>query len=139
MAPIYHLCSHIQNAYKAQLKRIAVPYSKTNKAISTILYEEGLLESIQSGDTIAPFERGYEVPFSNSNIAKRRLWLNLKYRHGEAALTTMKVISKPSRRIFASLEECEAIAASRNSHSLLKPQVLGNSNICIYLKAKSPF
>ncbi|KAJ3301054.1 hypothetical protein HDV03_001455 [Kappamyces sp. JEL0829] len=127
--PIYHLSSHIQNAYKAGQKRIAVPYSKINKSITTILWEEGLLQQVIAGDLHGPFELGFEVPITPANIASRRLWLDLKYRNGEPALTRMGVISKPSRRIFASPEECRAIASSRQASALLKGQVLGQVTI----------
>ncbi|KAJ3310725.1 hypothetical protein HDV04_004681 [Boothiomyces sp. JEL0838] len=129
MAPIYHLCSHIQNAYRNNLKKIAVPYNKTFKAITNILYEEGLVQSVSSGDVHGPFQVGYQVPITPSNIASRRIWIDLKYRHGEPALQKMGVVSKPSRRIFASVEECQAIAASKSSNSLLKNQSLGQITI----------
>ncbi|OAJ36062.1 ribosomal protein S8 [Batrachochytrium dendrobatidis JEL423] len=129
MAPIYHLCSHIENSYRSQMRRIAVPYSKTNKAICAVLYEEGFISSLTTGDESGPFDRGYMVPITPDNVAQRRLWLDLKYRSGISALTQMKVISKPSRRVHASFEELRAIAAANRAGPLLKPQLAGQITI----------
>ncbi|KAJ3287475.1 hypothetical protein HK104_008565 [Borealophlyctis nickersoniae] len=129
MAPYYHLCSKIENAFKSHIRRIAVPNSKTNRAICQILYEEGFLQSIASGDIQGPFQRGEEVPLTPSNISKRRIWLDLKYKDGDPVLNKMRCISKPSRKIFASPQELQAIAAARRASPLLKAQEVGQVTI----------
>ncbi|KAH6581476.1 hypothetical protein BASA61_009057 [Batrachochytrium salamandrivorans] len=130
MAPLVHnLCSHIENAYRSQLRRIAVPYTKTSKAICAVLYQEGFISALVAGDETGPFDRGYAVPITPDNVAQRKLWLDLKYRSGISALTSMKIISKPSRRVHASFEELRAIAAARRAGPLLKPQLAGQITI----------
>jgi ribosomal protein S8 len=108
-----------------------------------ILLQEGLLQNVTTGDTNGPFRSTMPVTLNQNNIAKARLWLDLKYRNGLPALEKMKVISKPSRRIFASPDECRyiftlkflftnqsrAIASARQASSLLKGQVLGQITI----------
>ncbi|KAI8927401.1 ribosomal protein S8 [Entophlyctis helioformis] len=129
MAPVHNLCVQIQNAYRAQLRRIAVPYSQTNKAICAVLYDEGFISSLTAGDEKSPFERGFEVPITPDNVAQRKLWLDLKYRSGEPALNAMITVSKPSRKVFASFEELCAIAAAKRAGPLLKPHSAGQITI----------
>jgi ribosomal protein S8 len=129
MAPIHHLCSQLQNASKAKLRRIAVPFSKANKSICNILYTEGLLSGVSTGDVTGPFERGYPVPVTTNNISRMRLWIDLKYRSGMPALSTCAVVSKPSRRIFASAEELRVVASGRKATPLIKAQTVGQITI----------
>eukprot|EP00842_Homolaphlyctis_polyrhiza_P006023 jgi/Hompol1/6421/HPOL_003481-RA len=129
MPLVHNLCSKIENACRAQLRRVEVPYSKTNKAICAVLYEEGFISALSVGDEQGPFDRGYEVPITPDNIAQRRLWLDLKYRAGESALSRMQLVSKPSRKVNASFEELCAIAAARRAGPLLKPQQVGQITI----------
>ena len=105
----YCFYSQIQNSYKLGLKRICVPYSNTNKHITLILLHEGLLQNVTTGDIHGPFRAGAAnglIALGSNNVSKARLWLDLKYRNGAPALGKMGVISKPSRRIFASPDEC---------------------------------
>jgi small subunit ribosomal protein S8 len=103
------------------MTRIAVPYSKTNKQIASILYQEGLLQQVQEGSIHGPL-----VP---SKISERRIWMDLKYRHGQGVLSEMKCISKPSRRVFCSPEEARLICAQASQNALLKNQTLGQITI----------
>ncbi|KNC96278.1 mitochondrial 37S ribosomal protein MRPS8 [Spizellomyces punctatus DAOM BR117] len=129
MAPVHNLCSQIQNSFRWKLRRVAVPHSATNRAICQILYEEGFVSTLASGDETGPFQRGVEVPITPDNIARRKIWLDLKYRDGQAVLQKMRAVSKPSRRIFASVEELQAIAAARRAGPLLKGQEVGQVTI----------
>ena len=49
------------------------------------------------------------------NPAKRRLWLGLKYWQSEPVLNHMKLISKPTRRIWLTSEELGRITRARQS------------------------
>ncbi|KAL2917708.1 hypothetical protein HK105_202581 [Polyrhizophydium stewartii] len=129
MPLVHNLCSHIENSYRSQLRRIAVPYSYTNKAICSVLYQEGFVSSVVTGDEKGPFDRGFPVPVTPDNIAHRRLWLDLKYRSGLPALSSMRIVSKPSRKVIASFEELRAIAAAKRAGPLLRPQLAGQITI----------
>ncbi|KAI8817558.1 ribosomal protein S8 [Fimicolochytrium jonesii] len=159
MAPLYHLCSQIQNSFKWQLRRIAVPNSKPNRAICQILYDEGFVSSVALGDETGPFPANAPVftglatspspqptstPSSSSsatpnrksalvtpppNPARLRIWLDLKYKHSRPVLSRMSVVSKPSRRVYASLRELQAVAAARRAGPLLKGQEVGQITI----------
>jgi small subunit ribosomal protein S8 len=121
MPLVHNLCSHIQNASKSGLKRIAIPFSKTNKQIATILYQEGLVQQVQDGSV--------HGPLIDSIISQKRIWIDLKYRHGQPVLTSMGCISKPSRRVFCSPEEARLICAQASKNALLKNQTLGQVTI----------
>ncbi|KAI9091157.1 ribosomal protein S8 [Phlyctochytrium arcticum] len=129
MAPIYNLCSQIQNSFRWRLRQIAVPHSKTNRAICRVLYDEGFLTNLSSGDQTGPFNAGVEVPITPDNVARRKLWLDLKYYEGLPVLKNIHVVSKPSRRVFASIEELKAIAAAKRAGPLLPGQTVGQVTI----------
>ncbi|KAJ3175409.1 hypothetical protein HDU87_006229 [Geranomyces variabilis] len=63
------------------------------------------------------------------NPASQKLWLTLKYKDGEPVLRKMSAVSKPSRRVFASLAELRAVAAARRAAPLLKGQEVGQVTI----------
>ncbi|KAF2192710.1 40S ribosomal protein-like protein S8 [Zopfia rhizophila CBS 207.26] len=50
-----------------------------------------------------------------SNPARRRLWLGLKYWNNEPVLRNMKLISKPTRRIWLNSEDLGKITRSREA------------------------
>ncbi|KAJ3326599.1 hypothetical protein HDU76_012784 [Blyttiomyces sp. JEL0837] len=129
MPALYNLCSQIENSVKWGLRRIAVPESTTNRAVCQILYEEGFISGLASGDTQGPFHRGYQVPKTPDNISRRRIWLDLKYREGEPVINKMRVVSKPSRKVFATNLELQAIASARRAGPLLKAQSVGQITI----------
>jgi ribosomal protein S8 len=59
-------------------------------------------------------EQVYEVNVP-VNPAKRRLWLGLKYWQNEPVLKNMKLISKPTRRIWLTSEDLGKITRTRES------------------------
>ncbi|KAJ3011443.1 hypothetical protein HKX48_006838 [Thoreauomyces humboldtii] len=163
MAPVHNLCSAVQNSFRWHLRRIAVPQSTTNRAICRILYEEGFISSISTGDEKGPYPATASttrnpsvvsttpttttsasssssspipsptqpplVPRPVPNPASQKIWLNLKYKDGQPVLRRMSVVSKPSRRVYASLDELKAVAAARRAGPLLKGQEVGQVTI----------
>lgn len=129
MAPIHQLCDKLGMAFKRNVQRIAVSDCNTHRSIINILYREGMINSYAVGDTLGPFQLGKPVPITPENIAKRKIWVDLKYRNGEPVLKTFKPVSLPSRKIYASVDDLKAIAGARNAGRLLKAQVLGQVTI----------
>ncbi|KAL5374192.1 hypothetical protein DPSP01_012104 [Paraphaeosphaeria sporulosa] len=65
-----------------------------------------------------PLLGGREVSYNvkvPQNPARRRLWLGLKYWNNEPVLKTMKLISKPTRRIWLTSEDLGRITRTRES------------------------
>jgi ribosomal protein S8 len=59
-------------------------------------------------------EKVYQVNVPE-NPARRRLWLGLKYWNNEPVLKNMKLISKPTRRIWLTSEDLSKITRTRES------------------------
>ncbi|KAI9365469.1 ribosomal protein S8 [Zopfochytrium polystomum] len=116
MHTLSHLCSHIQNCFRAKLRRISVPETNANRA---------------SGDRRGPYLRGHPVSITPDNVATRRIWVDLKYTNGEPVLRNLKVVSKPSRKVFATNAELAAVASARRAltNPLLKANVVGQVTI----------
>ncbi|OCL03938.1 40S ribosomal protein S8 [Glonium stellatum] len=64
--------------------------------------------------TTRSMEESYEesVP---ENPARRRLWLGLKYWNNEPVLSKMKLVSKPTRRIWLNSDDIGAIVRGRDA------------------------
>ncbi|KAI8057177.1 mitochondrial 37S ribosomal protein S8 [Syncephalis plumigaleata] len=111
MPQIYHICSQIENSFKSRLPRISIPATRMNLAIARVLYEQGFIASVARGDKKGP-DQEY-VPTTNLNIASRRYWLELKYRQNQPVLTSMSVISKPSRRVTGTTSVLQNLIAGK--------------------------
>ncbi|KAI4207982.1 MAG: hypothetical protein LQ349_009801 [Xanthoria aureola] len=62
-------------------------------------------------NTSADMEKGYsESIITQANIATRRLWVGLKYWNNEPVLHRMRLVSKPTRRVWMGFREIEALA-----------------------------
>lgn len=117
----YHLCSQIQNGFRGRQAKIAVPHTLQNLAILTVLLREGASEPNLHPDWSCELElimcalchlgfvssvtRGSASTPSPTEWAvvpesRKRIWATLKYRDDRPVLTSMEVVSKPSRRIF---------------------------------------
>ncbi|KAG0043181.1 hypothetical protein BGZ83_011753 [Gryganskiella cystojenkinii] len=110
----YDLCARVQNGFRAKLRRIAVPDTKLNLAISNVLYKEGFIASVARGNHVEPDTAEY-VPTTPDNIATRRLWLELKYNNDEPVLKKMSAVSKPSKKVVMKLPELQNLAAGNRS------------------------
>ena len=69
-------------------------------------------ELMQLPDHLEQPDRESEVP---SNPAKRRLWLGLKYWNNEPVLRSVKLISKPTRRIWMDSKDFARIARGKKT------------------------
>ena len=78
--PIADMLTRIRNAHLALHKEVRVPRSKMKEAIAAILKQEGYVE---------------DVAVADGDIA-----IQLKYHKGKPAISGLKRISKPGRRLF---------------------------------------
>jgi small subunit ribosomal protein S8 len=89
---MYHVgdyITRIKNSYHARKKQFVMPYSNINKAIGSLLVKEGFLAKVEE---------------SNIN-GKRTLISYLRYEDRKPALQDVKLISKPSVRVYYDLEQ----------------------------------
>src|SRR3989304_694692 len=87
--PIADLLTRVRNAYSARLKRVVVPHSRL---------KEAMLKLMLKHEFVADFKVTGKKP-------KTYLEISLKYDHKRPALTTLKRISRPGARIYASVDK----------------------------------
>ena len=78
--PIADMLTRIRNAHLALHKEVSVPRSKMKEAMASILKQEGYVEDVTDDD--------------------RNITIALKYVKGRPAITGLKRISKPGRRVY---------------------------------------
>jgi len=123
--PIADLLIRIKNAHLAKKSQVSIPDSKVKRAILNILLAEGYIES---------FVVAGEVP-------KQSLEVQLKYVKEQSAVSGVRRLSKPGRRLYVSAKEIPLTLAgygltivSTNkgilSDSQARKQNLGGELIC---------
>ncbi|RJP46060.1 MAG: 30S ribosomal protein S8 [Armatimonadetes bacterium] len=80
MDKVGDLLIRIKNGYMASKKEVVAPYSKLSLAICELLKKEG-------------FIAGY-------TMEKRQIVIALKYDNRQSAMTDVKRVSKPGRRVY---------------------------------------
>lgn len=83
--PIADMLTRIRNAHLALHKEVSVPRSKMKEAMASILKQEGYVEDVAIDD--------------------RNITIALKYVKGRPAITGLKRISKPGRRVYVSAHQ----------------------------------
>lgn len=86
---ISDLLARLKNAYLAKKEEISVPFSKMNLAILEILVKENYIEAV-SGDDQGKF---------------KRLVIKLKYINRSPAISGIKRLSKPGRRLYSTVKD----------------------------------
>jgi len=103
--PIADMLTRIRNANAQFHENVSIPHSKMKEAIARILETEGYIE-------------GYETRSAEPHPI---LQVNLKYQgersHAKQAITEIRLVSKPSRRVYVRRGEI--------------PRPLGGLGICI--------
>ena len=79
----------LKNAALARKKELYMPFSKLKKAVGKVLIKEGFLEEIKE-ETIE---------------GKKILYVKLRYQSRRPALTDVKIVSKPSLRVYVGSDE----------------------------------
>ena len=116
----HYLCSHIQNAFRARHQHIAVNHTTQNLGILSILLRTGFVSSLTRGTIDGPSPEA----FHEAGEARKRIWAELKYREDRPVLTSMSLVSRPSRRVFMDTSEIRRICSGRRAQTI-KPLGLG--------------
>lgn len=104
--PIADMLTRIRNGYLVKKSQIEVPYSRIKEEIGQLLEREHFLEKV----TVA------------GEGKEKHLSLQLRYEAGQPAVTKVRRISKPGRRVYCSSQEL--------------PRVLSGLGIAIVTTAK---
>jgi len=87
--PIADMLTRIRNAHMALHKEVDVPRSKMKEALAGILKQEGYVEDVR--------------------VTDRTITIQLKYLRGRAAITALRRISKPGRRVYVGASQIPRI------------------------------
>lgn len=88
MSPIANMLVQIKNAQAVGTASVSVPFSKMKFEIAKILKENGFVDEIEKN---AKKSKKTELDFIN---------IKLKYNLGRGEINGIKLISKPSRRLY---------------------------------------
>lgn len=83
--PIADLLTRLRNASRAKLESCVIPHSKLKASLTGILKNEGYITDVSEGTD----ERGHKT-----------LVVTMKYVGGTPALTGLKRVSTPGRRLY---------------------------------------
>ncbi len=104
--PLADMLTRIRNAYLANKKHVDVPHSKLKTAVAHKLKSLGYLESVE--DT--------------SLAGHTHLRLALRYQANDPAITQVKRISKPGRRIYVNAHSIPVTLSGHGSIILTTSQ-----------------
>ncbi|KAI9843973.1 MAG: hypothetical protein M1837_006014 [Sclerophora amabilis] len=107
-----NVCSHLQNASKARLGLTSVPSSNLILRLMHCLQSSGFVSAVTlAGPTPPDFISPTSIepveppePVTQSNVASRRLWVNLKYWNNEPVLHRIGMVSRPTKRVWMDTE-----------------------------------
>ena len=127
--PIADMLTRIRNASAVRKPEVVLPFSKLKMAVAQILKEQDYIKGIEK------IENGGQG--GNHDVLK----LILKYQGSQPAITSLKKISKPGRRIYVTVDKLPivlnnfGIAIISTSSGLMtnkeaKKKKLGGEVIC---------
>ncbi|EPS42210.1 hypothetical protein H072_3943 [Dactylellina haptotyla CBS 200.50] len=108
-----NVCSHLQNAARANLGLTSIPYTKLHLALCVGLLKEGFISSVITGDRSKP-DVEYTPP-TQSTISNKRLWLGLKYYENQPVMRKLTLLSKPKQRIWLGYRDLQKIGNGKDA------------------------
>ena len=101
--PISDMLIQIKNAQAVGHEQVALPFSKVKFRIAEILKDAGYLADVERKNK------------KGEKTEHEYLYLTLKYQDNEGALSGLKLISRPSRRMYIKAKEIKPV---RSGHGL---------------------
>jgi small subunit ribosomal protein S8 len=115
---LVNLCSHFQNAARANLGMTSFPNTRNNLNLFVAMHRQGLIAHITRGGPHPPDPEtlltAKPEPVTHSNVASRRLWVGLKYHDQQPVVKRLSAVSTPTRRITMKLHELIKIAKGQD-------------------------
>jgi ribosomal protein S8 len=129
-----HVCSHLQNASKARLGLTSVPSTNLHLNLLLALQSSGFLSSVTRGGLTPPplddLSSYVPEPVTQQNVSSRRLWLGMKYWNNEPVLKSMKMVSKPTKRIWMDVQGLNKVVRGDREGEV---QGLRNVGECLFV------
>lgn len=131
------MLTRIRNAQAVRHEQVSMPFSKMKLAVATILKEAGYVSDIERKKKAARPGQPTDKP----RVEHEHLVLTLKYRDGFGAISGVRMVSLPSRRMYIKAGEIRPVRSGHglaiistskgivNSHDA-KKQSLGGEIIC---------
>ncbi len=95
--PLGDMIAMIKNASTRRHRRIALPHARLKEGLAKVLITEGYLEDLK----VIPEEKRPQI---------KTLHVYLKYdSEGEPAITEIRRVSKPGRRVFRGVDRLERV------------------------------
>lgn len=94
--PIADMLTRIRNAQAVNLPAVVLPMSKLKHGIAKILEAGGWVREVRVIKTKSS---------KNSSSVFNEIKIDLKYKNGQPAITCLKRISTPGRRVYANKNE----------------------------------
>ncbi|KAK2623704.1 hypothetical protein QTJ16_006885 [Diplocarpon rosae] len=114
-----NVCSHLQNASKARLGLTSVPSTNMILTLTLALQQSGFLSSVTRGGLEPPpmddLSSYVPEPVTQENISTRRLWLGLKYWNNEPVLSSLSMVSKPTKRVWMDVKGLGKVIRGREA------------------------
>lgn len=108
--PVIDMLIRIKNAQMAKSEHVLVPASKTKIKVAEILKTAGFLNNIEiKKKKIGKTEHDY-------------ILLQIKYNDGQGALSGIKIISKPSRKIYIKSKDIKPVRSGYGISILSTPK-----------------
>ena len=109
--PIADMLTRIRNAMAVNKPEVVLPFSKMKMAVAEILKETGYVKNIEK------IEKG-------ANHNHHQLRVVLKYKGKEPAISNLKKISKPGRRVYVSKDNLPVVLNNIGIAIISTPQGL---------------
>jgi len=93
--PLGDMLTRIRNAQLRRMTKVSTPASKLRQRVLDVLQSEGYIRGYSAVD----FEDG-----------KKEFEIELKYYDGEPVIRTIERVSKPGRRVYASVKAIPRVA-----------------------------
>jgi len=93
--PVADMFTRIRNAYPVRKNQIQLPYSQIKHAVAKIMVKAGYLQAAKQQ--------------KEKNSRFKTLQLTLKYSDKQPALTMIRRISKPGRRVYCQAKDLKTV------------------------------
>lgn len=97
MSPIANMLVQLKNAQSRGLEEVVLPFSKIKFSIAEILKNKGFISEVE--------KKKRKMKKAEVDI----LYIRLKYNNGIGAIDDVKLISKPSRRVYTGRDELRQV------------------------------
>ena len=113
--PVIDMLIRIKNAQMVKSEHVLVPLSKTKLRIANILKEAGYLSSVERKNK------------KSKKTEHEYLVLQIKYTNGQGSMNGMKLISKPSRKIYIKSKDIKPVRSGYGMSVISTPKGIMNS------------